>query len=77
MIRQLEALAEPLRRPERTYMLGVQEVATTLVIEANNETRTVPLMQPMTLVEVQDFFTKRLKRPAFASLSGGVARVNW
>jgi hypothetical protein len=76
MIQQLEALAEPIRRPPATHM-GVQEVATTLILEAKGKNVVVPLMQPMTLAEVHDYFTKRGKRPACASLSGGVARVNW
>lgn len=76
MIQQLEALTEPIRRPAGTRM-AAQEIATTLVLETNGKSRTVPLMQPMTLAEVHDYFTKRGKRPAFASLSGGVARVNW
>ena len=76
MIQQLEALTEPIRRLAGTQMAG-QMIATTLVLEANGKSRTVPLMKPMTLTEVHDYFTKRGKRPAFASLSGGVARVNW
>ena len=76
MIQQLEALAEPFRRPAQTRM-AVQEVATTLILEANSKSRTVPLMQPMTLTEVHDYFAKRGKRPAFSSLSKGIARVNW
>ena len=76
MIQQLEALAEPIRRPTGTRM-AVQEVATALILEVGAKVRTVPLMQPMTLAEVYDYFTKRGKRPAFTSLSRGVARVNW
>jgi len=76
MIQQLEALAEPIRRPPQTRM-AIQEIATTLILEANGKSRSVPLMQPMTLTEVHDYFTKRGKRPAFSSLSKGVARVNW
>ena len=76
MIQQLEALVEPIRRPPDTRM-AVQEVATSLILEANSKSRAVPLLQPMTLTEIHDYFTKRGKRPAFASLSGGVARVNW
>ena len=76
MIQQLEALAEPIRRPAGTRM-AVQEVATSIILEIKGKSRTVPLMQPMTLTEVHDYFAKRGRRPAFASLSGGVARVNW
>ena len=76
MIQQLEALAEPIRRPPQTQM-AVQETATTLILETQGGNRTVPLMQPMTLAEIHDYFTKRGKRPAFSSLSSGVARVNW